>query len=840
MKKLSFLAIVILSHFSIAQSVCNPNGITTNPTAPVNVQQPSYLNYFNWATLNTNYAINSTCSPNTSTPNPFQSNQLELLPLSLTKDNKPVDGWEMVAYNLGFDNNNILLSAKPEHTYIMLYNKYTGKLRILLKWCRNINYNGALLRLEFTPGYQSNLLDMSNDEKAMDTPHITNPSISTVLKFYNDNNSWGYADFKLNYDPCTCAFSESSRLALYTELITKSSVALTGKLSGTITSIDNGTGTANADGNFWKTADNINNKMMQAHKGVQSFADNYTKIYKNLSDGGVTVNAITQIGNFLNNNSFMKAGLKALPYVSEGVKFLTGLFGGGDANETPQPLQLAPMSVNLDVKINGTITTSDPMHNVTIGLPGSQQQNALPGIPGGQPLYNETLGVFALLNHPVMYYTDEIATKKAFTNRYFGDVKNSQTGQFIPAYIEGQESFNFNYKNYKLSGDVLKYAINPASGLTLQDAEIIVMVEYEKNAFVDRNYYGASLASNPSFDNNPDNGSTIPGTARGPVLDQENFIFQNAYKPIGSLNYKNNYSFHFLSTINKIYEETKKRELIYNAALETNPNGYSSGTFSCATSAFDSFDGHLLNTTVDPCNWSRAPLNGFPFAYEDNDDDNIQDIALLKKTSFDRTRIYLTARAEFLVPKVKSFKLKLVLNLKRTDIPTAQNVLYVVTYPIELKPAPAGYNMTGDDIIADAQAYAAQTAPPAVPTNMFIPATQAELVTLCSSTIYKDNRNLNRTGLSTNKAENESNNQAVFIFPNPNNGVFDISFTGSEKETYKLEILNMLGQTIYQEIITNDSDTLSKTINLANKKDGIYMIVISNGKNQIVKKMIVK
>ena len=50
----------------------------------------SYINNFDWTTVSPYYPINSQCNPDSFTLNPFQSNQSELLTLSLSKDMKPI------------------------------------------------------------------------------------------------------------------------------------------------------------------------------------------------------------------------------------------------------------------------------------------------------------------------------------------------------------------------------------------------------------------------------------------------------------------------------------------------------------------------------------------------------------------------------------------------------------------------------------------------------------------------------------------------------------------------------------------------------------------------------
>ncbi|WP_300489221.1 T9SS type A sorting domain-containing protein [Flavobacterium sp.] len=807
--KVTLFSLLVANVIS-AQSVCPPNGISTNPANPVNPLQTNYRNFFDWTTTNAVYPINSQCNPNSYTPNPFESNQLELLPLSLDKDMKPENGWEMVAYNMGYDNNNNPLLARPEHTYIMMYNKYTGIVRILVKWCRNVNYNGAMLTLKFAPGFQTNVLDMANNEKALDTPHVQNPSMSTALKFYNDNNSWAYAEFKMNYDPCTCSFTESSRLLLYSELISNSSVELTGKITGTITTISNGQGSASSDGNFWKTATNISNKMMKVHSGTQKFVDNYEKIYKNLADNGLTINAIKSLGDAMKGNQFLKAGLKALPYVGEAVKFLGGLFGGGSSGNGP--IQLAPLSVNLDVKIEGTIATQDPMHNQTIGLPGSQKQNALTGITGGQPLYNETMGVFSLINAPVMYYT-ETTEAKEFINREVISSFGTAEYWFV------KNKYNFIKRNYKLSGDVLKYAINPASGLVLQDAEVMLVTEYVKPSVVYSRLYPSPKVVGVDVDMS--NGLDIAGTTKGPSVDEETALFQNSYNSIGIKNYKNDYAFSYLYNVTQTEGGVKKR-LKYNP-MATIPD-----------SKFTCYSG-----SIGVCPWDYGASR--PFSYQQTDP--VPNHTMYLTPFHFRSNLSLlvnpnsvTPRPEFLEPKVKGFKLKFILNLKRTDNPDAQNVLYVVTYPIELKAAPAGYNMTGSNYITDAQAYAAQGGfNPAVPTNKVVPVTQAELTTICAATAYKNNRmstsgKMAREALGLEMAKENNMDVKPLLYPVPVKERLNIESNDNEL----LSIVDFYGKTVYTfESNTNQDKGQTLSVDVSRFATGVYMMTYRNPSGEL-------
>ena len=67
--------------------------------------------------------------------------------------------------------------------------------------------------------------------------------------------------------------------------------------------------------------------------------------------------------------------------------------------------------------------------------------------------------------------------------------------------------------------------------------------------------------------------------------------------------------------------------------------------------------------------------------------------------------------------------------------------------------------------------------------------------------------------------------------PNPSNGAFTTSFEALNTDNYTVKITNTLGQVVYQEVLNNFNGTYSKEMNIASYGKGIYLLVISNGKN---------
>ncbi|TND04263.1 MAG: glycosyl hydrolase [Bacteroidetes bacterium] len=77
------------------------------------------------------------------------------------------------------------------------------------------------------------------------------------------------------------------------------------------------------------------------------------------------------------------------------------------------------------------------------------------------------------------------------------------------------------------------------------------------------------------------------------------------------------------------------------------------------------------------------------------------------------------------------------------------------------------------------------------------------------------------------------------VYPNPNNGSFDLAFTTTLRDDYTITVYNTLGQVVYEEKANNFVGNYSRKINLASNGNGIYMLKVSNGKKESVKKVAV-
>ncbi len=69
---------------------------------------------------------------------------------------------------------------------------------------------------------------------------------------------------------------------------------------------------------------------------------------------------------------------------------------------------------------------------------------------------------------------------------------------------------------------------------------------------------------------------------------------------------------------------------------------------------------------------------------------------------------------------------------------------------------------------------------------------------------------------------------AINMFPNPNNGTFNLNLSGYENNSYDMNILNSLGQVVYSKVISIDNSSYMEEINLSNVNGGMYIIRLTN------------
>ena len=82
--------------------------------------------------------------------------------------------------------------------------------------------------------------------------------------------------------------------------------------------------------------------------------------------------------------------------------------------------------------------------------------------------------------------------------------------------------------------------------------------------------------------------------------------------------------------------------------------------------------------------------------------------------------------------------------------------------------------------------------------------------------------------------------QDLIIYPNPSQGIVNVSFTSLEKCQHVLEILNVLGQTVFTSEVKDVNGNYAETINLQQFDKGIYTICLRNKTGELTKKLVIE
>jgi hypothetical protein len=433
-----FLLTIFIGISCGALAQCPPKNITTNPDAPSNEEFPDFRNdFFDWRA--TSFPTNSTYNPNP-VLSPFQ-NSLTLPEFYQSKDMRPEDGWELIRHNMGQDpvTGGIELT---DHVFMILYNKYTAILRVMLAG-KDQAYTGASITVKFSANGQkaTNLLSNSSEFMALDA-FKASPKLYSTARYVNGVHNWFFADFHMTYDLCTCQID--SKLEVNVDLITDSSITLTGTLDGTITSIQgktNGDGVKH-DGFSVDALVDEGKKAMKRYKDLEGFTSDLFKAEAVNNESGEQVkDAVNATGESTYDAptskidfyvdqvapqpvvaeytekkekiNKVKEGLQALapiakivPYVGTAFELVDFFVGGGKKGSPAAPIVIAPMAINAAIELKGNITTSYHYKDITLYTPGSLGSSN-PALPDFYPYYNEVLGVFNLMKTPTIYYADE-------------------------------------------------------------------------------------------------------------------------------------------------------------------------------------------------------------------------------------------------------------------------------------------------------------------------------------------------------------------------------------------------------------------------------------------------
>jgi len=119
-----------------------------------------------------------------------------------------------------------------------------------------------------------------------------------------------------------------------------------------------------------------------------------------------------------------------------------------------------------------------------------------------------------------------------------------------------------------------------------------------------------------------------------------------------------------------------------------------------------------------------------------------------------------------------------------------------------------------------------------------VPSGKAQIYFTTNNTINAKGFELNYKAIQNGiKQQNQAVN-ALTLFPNPSSTHLNLSFSTPHSNNIKIEILNILGENIFYETLTDFSGNYQKTINIEMLSDGIYFMKVISSKGISVMKFI--
>jgi hypothetical protein len=477
MKK-NILIILILAFSVSAKAQYDPceSNSQTNPASPIDLRGQPFLNEispgvpkFDWTAYSHQWQVESpggsgnfiqqTLRSPFYTAEHYNVREIAHNHDPTFHDNKPEDGWELLGFHYGKTYGltgtppNQTLTDQPQYDFrplFVLYNKITGILRV----CVYINKDNATNDYAFSyirihpqidkgpnktyisaPGnypalfshFEVNTRPLVGYAKDLDQTFLNNSGLIV------GQNEWVYADFAMSYDPCVCFF-EYNTITIEAYGIDEAQIDLSGmiSLSGYL---DVTQKSGQASNNSW--IQNIG----KADKTGQT-------LYKSL---GALQAGLNFTGGLFDPDKKAVLGklaqskaLKAIPYVGWGLGILDFLSNGPG----PDTKLKGSITTHGDINLSGSITEERYFVKKSLHVPGSIITN--PILNSEVPYYNKPLGVFMMLEPPLIKYVE---------------------------YRDNMSSNAPRVRQYKVD-ELPIFKLNPSSGLEIEEMKVSLVLDY--------------------------------------------------------------------------------------------------------------------------------------------------------------------------------------------------------------------------------------------------------------------------------------------------------------------------------------------------------------------------
>ena len=78
------------------------------------------------------------------------------------------------------------------------------------------------------------------------------------------------------------------------------------------------------------------------------------------------------------------------------------------------------------------------------------------------------------------------------------------------------------------------------------------------------------------------------------------------------------------------------------------------------------------------------------------------------------------------------------------------------------------------------------------------------------------------------------------VYPNPSRDLFNISFSSDELQSISIRVVNVIGEEIFKEELTDFDGTYTHEMDMSKKSKGVYFLEISSEKGTVNSKMVLQ
>ena len=491
-----FLAWAVAPAWAQPTGPCPATGISTDPSQPANPLRPDRRNtFFNWFApggtgpyanrLYRLYRVDRTTGRGIPYElfTPYQQSDNPILTALLGAGDLPANGWELLAYDLGYTERGQPRAAGAEMPYVVLYHRFTGIMRVFATDAdRQRDFTGRIITLRFGAGsglaYKSGLLNRvaAPATALLDAPAGVAAVLANVGQHLNQAGKWFFADFPLDYDPCTCLFRSELEVVVggidprvpgsTLNYLNLPSVFVAGPVSGLVLSP---LGQDNVQRNgllrgmpvlgyvgqvpgAFLTTGTVSSAVASQQRNIRDWLrarTNDAALAVGLDSAARYWFQAREADARTGSRRFLSPGFLQNPRterLTNGLDFLTL---GGMSTDIPGPGtavgQQPSAFAQTGSRLRGYSTPTQSVGTIRLGTPGAA---AAPD-SSRYPYYNEVLGVLSLLRRPVVERSVEPIRDAA-----------------------GQPRLRY---RYRLPAD-LEYALNPAAGLEVTDFRAALVV----------------------------------------------------------------------------------------------------------------------------------------------------------------------------------------------------------------------------------------------------------------------------------------------------------------------------------------------------------------------------